>query len=116
MFRVIIIVLFLYYTAPTASPTNFAGVVVDSITISVSWNHPPPEHRNGIIRMYQVNVVENETNTNFTVVSLNTSATITPLHPDYQYMITVKAVTVLPGPVSIALVLQTDEDGQYFSK
>lgn len=87
------------------------GVVEDSVTISVSWNHPPPEHHNGIIRMYQVNVVETETNTNFTVVSLNTSATITPLHPNYHYTITVRAVTVLPGPVSIALVLQTDEDG-----
>lgn len=103
------------FLAPTDVPSNFTGYVVDSNTITVSWAPPPPHHHNGIIRMYIIDVMENETGNSFSVVSLNTSATIAPLHPDYHYLIAVRAVTVLPGPVSSSVILRTDEDSQYFN-
>lgn len=69
-------------------------------------------HQNGIIRKYILTVVETETNTNFTVISYNTSINIYSLHPFYNYKLTVAAYTIAVGPQSQIISVQTAQDGK----
>ena len=62
-----------------------------------------------MIREYYVNFIEVETGNLFSVVVFTKSATISSLHPNYQYNITITAVTVLPGPASPSIVIKTHE-------
>ena len=99
--------------APTSAPANISGQAVDSTGISISWNPPPFENQNGIIRHYAVNITELETGITFSRVSLTTSISLHNLHPFYRYSVTVTAVTVGPSPASIAFTVQTREDGRF---
>ena len=94
-------------TAPTAPPVNIINTSVNSTSISLNWDEPPVEHQNGMIREYHVNITEIETGNQFSMVVSAESATISSLHPFYQYSITVTAVTVLPGPASPSIVIET---------
>ena len=98
--------------APTAAPTSLTSFVMDSTSIFVSWQPPPVQYHNGIIRMYTVRVTEIETSAVLFVSSQNISTVITSLHPNYHYTISVAAVTVLPGPFSSSIMLQTPQDGE----
>ena len=105
---------FLYQKlAPTAPPQNFVGNYLDSTSIYLDWDEPPAEHQNGIIREYHINFTEIETGNAFFKVVATDSATISSLHPNYNYYITITAVTVLPGPTSPTIVVMTPEDGMY---
>ena len=99
--------------APTSAPTNISGLAVDSTGISISWNPPLFEDQNGIIRHYAINITELETGITFSHVSLTTSISLYNLHPFYRYSVTVTAVTVGPGPATIAFTVQTREDGMF---
>ena len=79
----------------------------------MDWDEPLAEHQNGIIREYHINFTESETGKTFFEVVTTDSATISSLHPNYNYYINVTAVTVLPGPTSPAIVVMTPEDGTY---
>ena len=46
-------------------------------------------------------------------MSLTTSISLYNLHPFYRYSVTVTAVTVGPGPTTIAFTVQTKEDGGF---
>ena len=78
------------------------------------WNAPDPSEHNGIIRFYEVFIIEEETGRNFTLTSTNTQIVATDLHPFYTYNVTVAAVTISPGPYSQHLVFKTLQDGMYF--
>ena len=99
--------------APTSAPANISGLAVDSTGISISWNPPPFEDQNGIIRHYAINITELETGITFSHVSLTTSISLYNLHPFYRYSVTVTAVTVGPSPATIAFTVQTREDGMF---
>ena len=79
------------------------------MSIFLDWDEPPAEYQNGIIREYHINLTETETGIVLTKVVTTDSATISSLHPNYNYSITITAVTVLPGPVSPAIVVKTLE-------
>ena len=83
------------------------------MSIFLDWDEPPAEHQNGIIREYHVNFTEIETGNAYSKVVFTDSANISSLHPNYNYYITVTAVTVLPGPASFGIVIMTLEDGKY---
>ena len=91
---------------------SITSSVVNSTSIFVSWQPPPVQYHNGIIRMYTIRITEIETNTILTVNSQNISTVVTSLHPNYHYAISVTAVTVLPGPFSSSITLQTHQDGE----
>ena len=90
---------------------NPSGVVIDSRTLSLAWEEPQEEDRNGIIRQYHINVTEVNTRRQFQVVSTTTSISISSLHPDYTYQWTVAAFTIGLGPFSISETISTPEDG-----
>lgn len=87
------------------------GSYVDSTSIFLDWDDPPAEQQNGIIREYHINYTELETGNAFFKVVTTDSATISSLHPNYNYYINVTAVTILPGPTSQVIVVMTPEDG-----
>ena len=60
-------------------------------------------------------IFEEETNTEFSAISASTLYTSELLHPFYTYRISVTAVTVLPGPYSEEITVQTLEAGKIFS-
>ena len=97
------------FTAPTAAPLSVAVSILDPTTVSVSWNPPPLGFQNGIIRNYTIRYYEIQTNIVFTITSQNTSATIVSLHPYYNYSISIAAFTILTGPFSNSVVIQTPE-------
>ena len=90
---------------------NPSGVVIDSRTLSLAWEEPQEEDRNGIIRQYHINVTEVNTRRQFQVVSTTTSISISSLHPDYTYQWTVAAFTIGLGPFSTSETISTPEDG-----
>ena len=78
------------------------------------WQAPPVETQNGEIRYYVVKVTEEET---MTTTLLNTSDDSTiffldELHPYYNYIISVAAVSVGRGPFSSQSTVQLPATGQ----
>ena len=98
-------------TGPAAAPRDFSGVALSSKSISLSWNPPTLEDRNGIIRSYTINSTELETNSTFSYTSVGTTLRINSLHPYYRYQFTITAVTISSGPSSAAITVRTLEDG-----
>lgn len=77
----------------------------------MSWQPPPNEQHNGIIREYVINITEIYSGNTFILVSVSLYANITSLHPNYYYQISVSAVTISAGPPSVFILLKTLEDG-----
>ena len=85
---------------------------VTATSIDLSWSPPPTEHHNGIIRQYTVRVVVQDTREMFTHSTSQLSITVGNLHPYYTYNCSVSAVTVMPGPYSEPLIVQTLPDSK----
>ena len=102
-----------FYLAPSLPPDSLEIVVTSSRSAAISWEPPPAESHNGIIRDYLVVVhhVLKGTDDSFTAFSnvLNVSSLI----PFTQYKIKVAAVTVEAGPFTIEQSITTFEDGIY---
>ena len=96
---------------PDSAPTSVQSTAVTSTSIDIDWDSLPTENENGIVRHYIVNVTEVQTGNTFQIMSSDESATLTNLHPAYQYTLTVAAYTVGLGPYSTVLTVTTLEDG-----
>ena len=60
---------------------------------------------------FVVNAVEEDTGTSMDVISTSTQLILESLHPFYFYLISISAVTILPGPYTTEIRVQTLEDG-----
>ena len=87
------------------------GVALNSTSFSLSWDPPPPQHHNGVIREYRVNVTEIVTGQVRQFSTLSTELVVTGLHPYFEYNCVVLAVTVDEGPHSPAIFVRTLEAG-----
>jgi len=104
------------HTVPSSYPTNPTGSATNSRTVVLSWNSPPSDQQNGIIREYRVNITEVATGRMFQRVSATTTIEITSLHPFYIYEWKVSAFTVGEGPYTSMLTISTPEDGKLILK
>ena len=98
--------------APSGPPQNVSSVVISSTKIYLSWSPPLIHQQNGLIQSYTITIYEIDTNTTIQQhqnVIYNT-ITLTNLHPNYQYVLSVAAYTVGLGPSS-SVATQTLEDG-----
>ena len=86
--------------------------VIDSRSVHLSWSPPPPEHHNGVIRQFQINVTEVDTGRAYQLTSFGSSRTVSSLHPFYTYQFSVAAYTVAPGPFSVPSVQLMPQDGK----
>lgn len=100
---------------PTSPPTVNSYYAVDSSSLYLSWSAPPVDQQNGIIRYYNITLMELETGSIFSYTSTNTNFTITLLHPNYQYQFEISAITIATGPSSMPIILQMPEDGRKFN-
>ena len=101
------------HLVPSAPPNNVTGFVINSTSISLSWEPPADEELNGLLREYQVDITEVETGTTFQLSTLATETTIiiSSLHPYYNYLCSVSAVTIGLGPFSQILTFLTLQAG-----
>ena len=80
-------------------------------SFSLVWQNPPPEDQNGIIRLYFINISEEESGRQFQLTSSTPHILVGSLHPFYTYVCTVAASTVDIGPYSPPLTVTTLEAG-----
>ena len=100
------------HTAPSSPPRGFSFSTVTSTTFTLSWIEPLPVAQNGLIRQYQINITELDTQMEFTHSVTTTVFTVEFLHPYYCYICSVTAITVSAGPYSNALTICTEIDGK----
>ena len=91
---------------------NLFGTVINSRTVSFTWDAPLEENRNGIIRQYFIRVIEVDTGRQFEVVSTTNSISVSSLHPYYTYQWAVSAFTIGTGPFTEFQNISTPEDGR----
>ena len=97
--------------APMLPPENISIQIVSSRQLFVSWKPPDKNARNGIIRMYIINITGVDGNEGTSERTDTTSITLHVL-PFHQYLISVAAVTVERGPFSDGVAIETPEDGK----
>lgn len=105
----------MWYSAPSSHPSNSTGYALNSTHIYLTWDPPPPEEINGVIREYRINITEEETGTFFQyVVNPDNQILIAgPLHPFYTYHSVIVAFTVAVSPTSTTITVRTEEDSKY---
>ncbi len=100
--------------APSGSPISTRAQAINSTTIELRWELPPPEKQNGIVTLFLINVTVTETKATYLVNSTANAVNITELHPHYGYSLAVAAVTSGgAGPYSQPVSAVTHEDGKY---
>lgn len=85
---------------------------IGSTYIHLTWSHPPDDTHQGVIRLYNIYVEEQETDKKslYTTPANETELFIDSLHPFYVYHIKVAAVTVKEGNAT-SVSSRTDEAG-----
>ena len=93
-------------------PANVQAIVINSTSVQLSWEHPPPEAWNGVITGYVVRVMGLHTDDNYELSLTNdTEAVLEGLHPYYAYRFSIAAETVDVGPFSTAINLMLPAEG-----
>ena len=107
----------IFFSEPTAAPSNVRGHNTSSTSILVEWDDVPDFDQNGIITNYTItyqSLTENHSNSttaNYTVRQV----TLSDLKEFVNYSITVFASTKIgDGPASDPVYVKTDEDSKYF--
>ena len=107
-------------TAPSAPPTNLNTTVLSANIISVTWDPPVPIEQNGIITHYTLSYrgVERDTASRDIILASDqsyfTNYILTELDEHTSYNISVSASTSAGTGPSSTVVIQTDEDGEFF--
>ena len=100
---------------PRGPPQNFAANVTSSTQIVLMWQSPASEVQNGRMCNYTISVFEVQMNTSSIYVGEDPMQLLVEhLHPYYDYVCSVAAVTIGPGPYTSPLRVRTLEDGEYF--
>ena len=102
----------IFLAAPSTPPTNIAVTNASSDSFLLSWDPPPVEDINGVIRYYMIRVTEVETGRIFHVITNITLLELNKLHPFYMYTSVVAAQTVALGPYSTAVSVRLGEEGK----
>jgi receptor-type tyrosine-protein phosphatase Q len=94
---------------PTSPPESFNATSGDSTTLYLQWEVPDSSGANGIIREYNVTIIEEETGLVLQLVTSSLFIHVSNLHPFYTYRCTVAAVTIGLGPEAV-FYIQMPED------
>ena len=95
------------HSAPSGVPEKVTSVIILPTSFVLHWQSPPFDSQNGIIRRYEIVLVELETGITSNYTTTETTITISSLHPYYLYEYRVAAVTIATGPFSNPVSLQT---------
>ena len=95
--------------APSSPPQGIEVSSFSSNFVNLSWSSPRPEHRNGIITGYVINVTLEDTGASYQLTSQTTQLTVESLVPNGLYAFAVAAQTsVGTGPFSMTIMQRTD--------
>ena len=104
--------MFLIFVAPSGPPLNITAQASSARTLSITWNPPAAEDRNGIILSYIVNITDMETREQMQLTSVSQSLNVRGLMPFTTYLCNVAASTAIgTGPFSNVTTVQTLEAG-----
>ena len=111
---------------PSAPPTNLRAEMVNQSSAHLSWAPPPPQHRNGILKGYQIHVKGNGSafHYNLTLNATTTNYVLTNLSMNEEYSVRAVAFTTIglgpfsppthflmdPSYLKFSLVPKQDED------
>ena len=111
---------------PSAPPTNLRAEMVNQSSAHLSWAPPPPQHRNGILKGYQIHVKGNGSafHSNLTLNATTTNYVLTNLSMNEEYSVRAVAFTTIglgpfsppthflmdPSYLKFSLVPKQDED------
>ena len=100
--------------APSGTPTNFSVEEVLSRLVTLSWQHPLEEDRNGVITGFIMQLGRSNTNNITLFETGNITVSINEgLKPFTQYFCKVAALTMAGmGPYTEAIYFTTLEDGK----
>ena len=103
--------------APTAGPQQLMGSDITPRSITITWDPPPLNMTNGMIRSYIVRYfpsrnASEEPNDEQSIPGNMTSFMIADLDPFISYTFEVLAVTVDSGP-SASITIMTEEAGKH---
>ena len=101
----------LFRTAPSMPPQSLSVIITTSKSLEISWEPPPSESNNGIIREYAVVIYSFHTGIEQYFTTVNKNYSLSDLHPYTIYSIKVAAVTVETGPFTYPYNVTTFEDG-----
>lgn len=96
---------------PSAPPTNLRAEMVNKTSASLSWAPPPPQHRNGILKGYQIHVKGNGSafHSNITLNATTTNFVLTNLSLNEDYSVRAVAFSnVGLGPFSPPMHFKMD--------
>ena len=109
----IFICYYLFWVAPSLAPMNVVVDLINSSTVNISWDPPPPEHTNGIILYNVIHLAGLQDTLVQNITTSSNWALITDLHPYYNYSFQLAAVTISQGPFSDPQTFTTPEDGKH---
>ena len=92
---------------------NVGVDLINSSTVNISWDPPPPEHANGIILYNIIHLTGLQDTLVQNITTSSNWALITDLHPYYNYSFQLAAVTISQGPFSDSQIFTTLEDGKH---
>ena len=101
------------HTAPSAAPGNLQVTSISPYSLHLRWSPPPLEHRNGIIRRYNIVLSQLNSETRVQQSTLTNSITVRGLKAYTTYRCKVAAYTTALGPFSSEVQNRTHEDGKY---
>ena len=106
----------LFITVPSKAPNTFTVTAKNSTSITASWQLPPADSQNGIIRGFKLFYKKKDSGGAATLVPINNAATlsrdVTGLDKYTEYEFQVLAFTsVGDGTKSSVKVERTKEDG-----
>ena len=106
------------FSAPSTAPQNLSISISSSTSIQMSWQLPRDDHINGVLRHFHVMVLLIADSTvSYSIIVDHTTFEIQvdDLHPNYQYICSVTAVTTEDGPAA-NVVIQMPTDGEIIDK
>ena len=110
-----------YYSiaVPSSPPSSFSLTASSSTSIIASWQLPPADSQNGIIRGFKLFYKKKDSAGSATTVSINSGATLTKdvagldKYTEYEFQV-LAFTSVGDGPNGTVKVEKTMEDGKYF--
>ncbi len=104
-------ILFCMYTVPNGSPINFHGNATSSRSALLTWSPPSPDHQNGKIKYYIINITAEESGDTLQFNSTELFVSVSTLVPHHTYTCVIAAATSVGiGPYSALSSFRTPQD------